>query len=108
MLPNGFRGKNVALNVHAEVAPHSAEAVKTCFLLQSVDVCSLLSDATSHSKQFFTIKSKEAPCIFILHVHPAFWKPIHYNNWVIEKRIGKLKGIIKEKIGIKLCSTEPL
>ena len=38
---------------------NSAEAVKTCSLLQFVGVCFVLSDPTSRLRQFFTIKSKK-------------------------------------------------
>ena len=75
MRRSGFHGKNIALSVHAEVAPYAVEAVSTSESLpEEVDVCSLLQDRTTRSKQFFTKKSREAPCISMTHVKPTFWK----------------------------------
>ena len=90
--------KNVALSVHAEVAPYSVEAVKACSLPQTVDVRSMLEDRTTRLKQFFTMRSKEAPCIAASHVQPTFWKSIDNNNRVTERRIGKLKSLVNSKI----------
>ena len=63
--------------IHAEVAKYTAEAVKTFKpLREEVDVCSLLQDRTTRLKQFFTKKSREAPCISMTRVKPTFWKSI--------------------------------
>ena len=89
--------KNVALSVYAKVAPYSVEAVKACPFPVTVDVCSLLQDRTTRLRHF-TMKSKEAPCIAVSHINPNFWKSIHNNNRATERRIGKLKGLINDKI----------
>ena len=69
--------KNIALSVHAEVAPYTAEAITTSESLpEELDVCSLLQDRTTRLKQFFTKKSREAPCVSMTHVKPTFWKSI--------------------------------
>ena len=68
---------------------------------QSVDVRLFLQDPTEKLKHFFTLKSKDAPCITAFHIHPSFWKSI-YNNRSTERRIGKLKGLIQERINEKL------
>ena len=91
--------KNVSVSVYADVAPYSVEALKTCSSPSpAVDARSLLLDRTARLKHFFTLQSKEAPCIVATHVQPEFWKSIH-NNRATERRIGKLKGLINNKIG---------
>lgn len=91
--------KNVALSVHAKVAPYTAEAVQTSESLpETVDVVSLLRNRNSRLKHFFTQSSKTAPCIQMTHVKPAFWKSIENHNRSTERRIGKLKGLVNEKI----------
>ena len=103
MLHSGFHGKTCLLSVYADVAPYSVEALKTCSSLSpAVDARSLLLDRTARLKHFFTLQtlqSKEAPCIVATHVQPEFWKSIHNNNRATERRIGKLKGLINNKIG---------
>ena len=85
--------------VHAEVASYTAEAVKTSESLpEEMDACSLLQDRTTRLKQFFTKKSREAPCISITHVKPTFWKSIENHNRSTERRIGRLKELINKKI----------
>ena len=85
--------------MHADVTPYSAEIVKNnCSLPKAVDVRSLLQDRTTYLQQFFTTKSKEALCIAASQIQPTFWKIIYNNNWATE-RIGKLKGLVKNKIG---------
>ena len=64
--------KNVALSVYAKVAPYSVEAVKACPFPVTVDVCSLLQYRTTRLRHFFTMKSKEAPCIAVSHINPNF------------------------------------
>ena len=50
--------KNVALSVHAKVAPYTAEADKSSKSLpEGVDVRSLLQDRRSRLKHFFTNRS---------------------------------------------------
>ena len=90
--------KNVCLSGHPEVPPYSLEAVKGCPLPPAVDACSLLQNRPTCLKQFFTAKSKEAPCIAYSNIQPKFWKSIDNNNGATERRIGKLKGLIKNKI----------
>ena len=90
--------KNVALSVFAEVAPYTAEAVKTSESFPTdVDVCALLQDRSTLLKQFFTAKSKEAPCI-TTDITPMFWKSIENHNRSTERRIGRLKGLINNKV----------
>ena len=76
----------------------SVEAVKACPFPVTVNVCSLLQDRTTRLRHFFTMKSKEALCIAVSHINPNFWKSIHNNNLATERRIGKLKGLINDKI----------
>ena len=91
--------KNIALSEHAEVAPYTVEAVKTYESLpEEVNVYSLLQDRTTSLTQFFTKKSREAPCISMTHVKPTFWKSIENHNLSTERRIGRLKGLINNKI----------
>ena len=90
----------MSLSVYADVAPYYVEALKTCSSLSpAVDARSLLLDRTGRLKHFFTLQSKEAPCIVATHVQPEFLKSIHNNNRATERRIGKLKGLINNKIG---------
>ena len=94
--------KNVALSVYSEVPPYTTEAIKTSRSFpQSVDVRLFLQDPTKKLKHFFTWKSKDAPCITASHIHPSFWKSIDNNNRSTERRIGKLKGLIQERISEK-------
>ena len=94
--------KNVALSVYSEVPPYTTEAIKTSRSFpQSVDVRLFLQDPTKKLKHFFTLKSKDAPCITASHIHPSFWKSIDNNNRSTERRIGKLKGVIQERISEK-------
>ena len=44
------------------------------------------------------MKSKEATSIAYSHIQSKFWKFIDNNNQVTKRRIGKLKGLIKNKI----------
>ena len=93
----------MALSVHADVAPYSAETVKNNYSLpKAVDVCSLLQDRTTCLKQFLTTRSKEAPCIAASQIQPTFWKNIDNNSRATERRIGKLKGPVKNKMGENL------
>ena len=64
--------KNVALSVYAEVAPYSVEAVEACSFPATVDEGSLLQDRTTRLRHFFTMKSKEAPCIAVSQINPNF------------------------------------
>ena len=61
-------------------------------------MCSLFQDRTTRLEQFFTKKSREAPCISITHVKPTFWKSIENYNRSTKRRIGRLKGLINNKI----------
>jgi len=89
--------KNVALSVHAEVAPYTAEAVKTHQSLPDhVDIRRLLQKKNTTLKDFFTKSSKFAPCISAGHVSPAFWQSIDNHNRSTERLIGKLKNVIQD------------
>ena len=80
--------KNVALSVHAKVAPYTAKTVKCSkSLTEEVDVRSLLQDRRSRLKHFFTNRSKEPPCISMTRVQPSFWKTIVDHNRSTERRI---------------------
>ena len=91
--------KNVALSMHGETPPYSAEAVKVCMLPDTVDIKSHLMDRTTRLKHFFTTQSKIAPCISYSRIPLQFWKTIHNNNRSNERRIGRLKNIVNDKIG---------
>ena len=90
--------KNAALSVFAEVAPYTAKAVKTSESFpKDVDVCALLQDRSTLLKQYLTANSKEAPCI-TTNITPMFWKSMENHNCSTERRIGRLKELINNKI----------
>ena len=68
-------------------------------LPDAVDIKSHLMDRTTRLKHFFTTQSKKAPCISYSRIPPQFWKTIHNNNRSNERRIGRLKNIVNDKIG---------
>ena len=71
--------KNVALSVHAEVHPFTADAVKQKSFPKCVDIeQKLLTRGTL--RDFFTKDSKMAPCISCLSSTPGFWRSIDNNN----------------------------
>ena len=73
--------ENVALRVHAKVAPYTAKRVKSSkSLTEEVDVRSLLLDRRSRLKHFFTNRSTETACISMTHVQPFFYKLIDNHN----------------------------
>ena len=78
--------------------PYTLEAVKTVSLPQQVDIEACLLNRRSSLKKFFTIHSKEAPCISCYYASPQFWKIIENNNRANERRIGKLKGLINKRL----------
>ena len=91
--------KNVALSVHAKVPPYTVEATKTSTsLLQAVDVVSLLQNRSTRLKHFFTQKSKKAPCLALSNISSTFWKLIDNHSRSTERRIGKLKNLVNERI----------
>ena len=91
--------KKMLLQVCTEEPSYSGEAVKICMLPDAVDIKSHLMDRTTRVKHFFTTQSKKAPCISYSRIPPQFWKTIHNNNRSNERRIGRLKNIVNDKIG---------
>ena len=75
------------------------EALKVCMLPDTVDIKSHLINRTTRLKHFFTTQSKIAPCISYSRIPPEFWKTILNNNRSNERRIGRLKNIVNDKIG---------
>ena len=67
-------------------------------LPDTVDIKSHLMDRTTRLKHF-TTQSKIAPCISYSRIPPQFWKTIHNNYRSNERRIGRLKNIVNDKIG---------
>ena len=59
--------KNVPLNEFGEVSPLSVEAAS---LPASVNILNCLKERSYRLRYFFTIESKEAPCIFVFHNQP--------------------------------------
>ena len=49
-------------------------------------------------KIFFTAQSKPAPCVLCANEPAAFWRKIDNNNRCTERRIGKLKNIIQNRL----------
>ena len=92
--------KNVALSVHSEVPPFCIEAVQVSSFPDAVDTMALSKNRKSRTCDFFTSESKAAPCIFMTGINLKFWKAI--DNRSTERRIGRLKSIIQNKVDNRL------
>ena len=91
--------KKCCVKCYGETPPYSVEAVKVCMLSDTVDIKSHLMNKTTPSKHFFTTQSKIALCISYSRIPPQFSKTINNNNRSNERRTGRLKNIVNDKIG---------
>ena len=91
--------ENVALSLFSNSPPLSLDAVKTSTSLPAlVNVPAQLQSRSAMLKNFFTVQSKTAPCVSCNNVIATFWKTIDNNNRSTERRIGKLKNIIRDRV----------
>ena len=91
--------KNVALSLFSDFPPFSLNAVKTSSSLPAdVDIRVQLQCRAARLRNFFTVQSQRAPCVLHNSIPAMFWKTIKNNNRCTERRIGKLKNIIQDRV----------
>ena len=80
--------------------PLSFETVKTSFSLPvRIDARALTKCRAARLEKFFTTQSLSAPCVTYSYIIPAMlWKSIDNNNCATERRIGKLKNGIQDRV----------
>ena len=91
--------KNVALSLFSDCPPFSLNAVKTSSSLPAdVDTRVQLQCRAARLRNFFTVQSQRAPCVMHNSIPAMFWNTIENNNRCTERRIGKLKNIIQDRV----------
>ena len=63
-----------------------------------VDTRVQLQRRAARLRNFFTVQSQRAPCVTHNSIPAMFWKTIENNNRCTERRIGKLKNIIQDRV----------
>ena len=107
--------KNVAVSLFSDIPPLSLEAVKTSSSLPvAIDTRAQMKCGAARLKTFFTFQSQSAPSLTYNDIIPAMlWKSIDHNKRATERRIGKLKNVIQDRVSdddknsrtdLRLCS----
>ena len=91
--------KDVALSLFSDCPPFSFNAVKTSSSLPAdVDTRVQLQCRAARLRNFFTVRSQRAPYVKLNSIPAMFWKTIENNNRCTERRIGKLRNIIQDRV----------